>query len=66
MPIFGAELAEVAPKDPICCVSDGDYLCTYNFNTTTSGLMPNGSFSIMYAPTEQARAFTGSLYTLAS
>lgn len=57
--IFGAELEEVAPKDPrVCCVV-GDYIVAANYNSGLSGLMPNGAFSVMNAATEQAKAYTG-------
>lgn len=60
MPIFGAELSEVAPKDPVSlAVVDDQYVVAFGRNSSTSGLMPNGSFSIMDAATETARAFTG-------
>ena len=60
MPIFGAELSEVAPKDPLSlAVVDDQYIVAFGRNSSTSGLMPNGSFSIMDTATETARAFTG-------
>lgn len=60
MPIFGAELSEVAPKDPVSlAVVDDQYVVAFGLNSTTSGLMPNGSFSVMDSATETARAFTG-------
>lgn len=59
MPIFGAELAEVAPEQPRAVAVEGDYICTINYPNSDAGLMPNGSYVIMDTTTETARAFTG-------
>ena len=60
MPIFGAELSEVAPKDPVSlAVVDDQYIVAFNRNSSTSGLMPDGAFSVMDTATETARAFSG-------
>lgn len=60
MSISATELAEVAPKTPIaCCVVDNRWIVTINNNSATSGLMPNGSFSVFDTTTETAKAYTG-------
>ena len=66
MTIFGAELLEVAPKSPIAVCVVGNHVVTVTNNSSTSGLMPNGSFSVMNAVTETAKAYTGLQTTTAS
>lgn len=59
MTLFASELTEVAPKDPAIITAVGSYIVAVNLNTSTSGLMPNGSFVVMDTTTEAARAYTG-------
>lgn len=59
MPIFSTELPEVAPKQPQVNIAVGAYVVAVGLNTSTSGLMPNGAFSVMDTTPETARAFTG-------
>lgn len=60
MAISITELAEVAPKSPIaCCVVDDRWIVAINNNSSTSGLMPDGAFSVFDTATETAKAYTG-------